>query len=268
MSTLMCASLCGNVCGMFHHSPVTNECSTFREKSYDSGVVLSADPDWTTSYRQNHAAVEQGDWTMVFRAQKEIGVSVWDTWNNAGVHDDNPIPSDFPFACLRLADYSSCDRHFRSHILDNWVGIKEVRFSFIKENSEVAFVLFNGTDTSRDSWFSQDRILDSSWYPHLINEVTLTETGIYGHYNLQYVARRFYLFGPHNGCADDWVYTMVIDRTNEPCLDSGNWHIPPFQSMPTFYYSPTSLGRASLRTDKAYPLAQTADVLAVHVKFA
>ena len=71
--------------------------------------------------------VVQDDWTMVFRAQAGIGVYVWDTWNSTGVNNDNPIPDDFPFACLRLTDYSSCDRHFRSHLLDNWAGIKEVR---------------------------------------------------------------------------------------------------------------------------------------------
>ena len=28
---------------------------------------------------------------------------------------------------------------------------------------EVAFILFNGRDSTMDSWFSKDRVLDSTW---------------------------------------------------------------------------------------------------------
>ena len=72
------------------------------------------------------AVVTKDEWTLVFRGQKEIGVQVWDTWSSAGVSHDSPIPADFPHACLRTDHYSTCDRHFRSHILDNWVNIQEV----------------------------------------------------------------------------------------------------------------------------------------------
>ena len=72
------------------------------------------------------ATVEQGDWTLVFRAQSGVGEPTWESWNNTGVYNDNPVPQDFPLACLRLTNYSTCDRHFRSRILDNWPSIKEV----------------------------------------------------------------------------------------------------------------------------------------------
>ena len=45
---------------------------------------------------------------------------------NTSKHDDGPLLGDFPYACLRLTDYSQCDRHFRSHIVDKWVNIQEV----------------------------------------------------------------------------------------------------------------------------------------------
>ena len=62
----------------------------------------------------------------MFRAQKEISVPVYDTWMDTGTSHDNPVPDNFPPACLRMFDYGSCDRHFRSHILDHWNGIDKV----------------------------------------------------------------------------------------------------------------------------------------------
>ena len=67
---------------------------------------------------------------MVFRAQSRVGVPVYQTWLNSSLqHDLDPHTNDFPEACLRLTDYGLCDRHFRSHILDNWENIHEVLLS-------------------------------------------------------------------------------------------------------------------------------------------
>ena len=65
-------------------------------------------------------------WTLVFRLQKEISVPAYQTWMDTGTSNDNPVQNNFPPACLRMFDYGSCDRHFRSHILDNWNGIDKV----------------------------------------------------------------------------------------------------------------------------------------------
>ncbi|GFN75327.1 hypothetical protein PoB_000183300 [Plakobranchus ocellatus] len=196
------------------------------------------------------ATVTQGDWTLVFRAQSSIGVSVWDTWTNTGLHNDNPVPEDFPLPCLRLTEYGSCDRHFRSHILDSWSNVKEVWFSLVKSDTEVAYTIFNGTGTNRDSWFSQDKILASTWAPEIQAESTLSDTGVFGHDLPPYAERRFYLFGPHNGCEIDWFYTFTIDKATDTCVDHGLWHIT-FSGFPTIFYS-ASPGKAGVRTDQGY----------------
>ena len=72
------------------------------------------------------AMVIYQQWTLVFRVQKEISVPVYTTWMDTGTFNDNPVQNNFPPACLRMFDYGSCDRHFRSHILDNWHGIDKV----------------------------------------------------------------------------------------------------------------------------------------------
>ncbi|GFN75334.1 hemicentin-1 [Plakobranchus ocellatus] len=245
MTSTYCATFCGSECGMFHYNPLHNECSVFLERDYDVGVTLVSDPDWIVGFRKRHTTVTQGEWTLVFRAQSSIGVSVWDTWTNTGLHDDNPVPKDFPLPCLRLTEYESCDRHFRSHILDNWSNVKEVRFSLVKSDTEVAYVLFNGTGTDRDSWFSQNRIVASTWAPG-IQKDTLTLTGMEG-FHSEGVARRFYLFGPHAGCPADWFYTMTLDVTTDLCTDAKLWRIT-YTGFPTFFYS-TTTGRAAAGID-------------------
>ncbi|RUS87593.1 hypothetical protein EGW08_004638 [Elysia chlorotica] len=159
MSNIICAAYCRrNInCDLYHYSTVHNVCETFKKTSGFNVIDdLTADPNWSSW-------IEIGTWTLVFRSQSRIGVSTYETWIDSAHQDDNPYPSDFPAACLGLSLYDNCDRHFRSRVLDNWVNIKEVYFSLVKDDVEVVRILFDGQGTDRMSWFSQSRILDSSW---------------------------------------------------------------------------------------------------------
>ena len=71
-------------------------------------------------------SVTGGDWVLAFRAVKANNVSVFNTWTNSNLQHGNPVSDSFPLACLRLVNTGSCDRHFRSQILNNWTNIKEV----------------------------------------------------------------------------------------------------------------------------------------------
>ncbi|KAK3750652.1 hypothetical protein RRG08_005504, partial [Elysia crispata] len=124
ITQIRCAAFCGLDCGMFHYSTVHEICVVFVERYFDAGPVFTSDADWTIGLKQYSVVTKEG-WSLVFRGQSEIAVPVWDVWSNTGVHHDSPIPSDFPHACLRMEQYTSCDRHFRSHILDNWANIKQ-----------------------------------------------------------------------------------------------------------------------------------------------
>ena len=53
--------------------------------------------------------------------------------------------------------------------------------SWMKNDAEVAYIIFNGTGTDRDSWFQATRILSSNWAPSIINDIPLLHTqSIYG----------------------------------------------------------------------------------------
>ncbi|KAK3786680.1 hypothetical protein RRG08_032839 [Elysia crispata] len=263
---LRCAALCGADCGMFHYSSVNGICVIFAERYFESGLVFTSDADWTIGSKI-YPVLTKDEWTLAFRGQKEIGVQVWDTWSATGVHDDNYIPTGFPHACLRMNHYASCDRHFRSHILDNWVNIQEVYMSWIKDNTEVAYVVFDGTGTSRDSWFTATRILDSTWAPSIINDTSiLFQQSIKGYCNGD-SCRRFYLHGPHAHCTVEWSYSYVLDRLPDWCQIHGFWEPRLNDSVPVFMYSPTE-GRTAMGTNHGYPLPDTGDILAIWVKFA
>ena len=53
--------------------------------------------------------------------------------------------------------------------------------SWIKNNSEGAYIVFDGAGTDRDSWFSVARILDSTWSPSIVNDAgSLEPPSAYG----------------------------------------------------------------------------------------
>ncbi|KAK3783872.1 hypothetical protein RRG08_031849 [Elysia crispata] len=207
------------------------------------------------------------DWGLAFRAQKEINASVYDLWFNESWELDNTVTSTFPKACLDFVNYESCDRHFRSWILSKWENIKEVRLSLFKSNSEVVYVVFNGTGSTKLSWFTPARIIASPWSPKILDE-TLTVPSVKGSCDVT-VCRRFLLYGPFKKCSVEWFYMFTLDNSYETCMVKGFWPIVGnvVKSYPMFFYSKTS-GRASLASNKVYPYAESADVLAVWVKFA
>ncbi|RUS72574.1 hypothetical protein EGW08_019660 [Elysia chlorotica] len=215
--------------------------------------------------RQITRTVTQGNWTLLFRAQAGINEPVYLTYINTSVQHDNPVPLDFPTACLRMSDYGACDRHFRSHILDNFVGIDQVRLSLIKSDTEVAYVVFDAVGASFQAWFSPSRIVESTWMPDVPNESYHRPT-LRGDCPSTTVCRRFYLFGPHTGCRSEWLYTMTLDSASDLCLDLTAEYAGLKLNYPMFFYSATS-GRAALSINPSYPTAQTADVLALWVKY-
>ena len=87
--------------------------------------LVYVDVCFFNTYHSTHP-VTGGDWVLAFRAVKENNVSVFNTWNDWSLQHDNPVLDSFPHACLRLVNTRSCDRHFRSQILENWTNIKEV----------------------------------------------------------------------------------------------------------------------------------------------
>ncbi|KAK3760869.1 hypothetical protein RRG08_034710 [Elysia crispata] len=260
MSNILCAAYCrqSSECDLYHFSTLNNVCVTFKKTdSFNPVDGFTSDPDWSTS-------VQPGVWTLAFRAQSRVGVSTYSTWLDSSQQDDNPYPADFPPACLRLKDYGQCDRHFRSQVLDNWVNIQEVYFSLVKNDVEVAFILFDGTSSDMTSWFSQDRILDSTW-SSLASDNNLEPVRISGECQSK-SCRRFRVHESWTLCKVESFYTFTIDKGYDICTTCC-WEPLDLSTSPVFLYSPVN-GRASVGIERgSLALGREAEVLSVWVKF-
>ncbi|KAK3789856.1 hypothetical protein RRG08_060409 [Elysia crispata] len=269
MSNILCAASCRihSDCSLYHFSPVTNICATFKERSsFDPFTDVVFDKDWTTGYLSNASSVRRGSWVLVFRGQSRIGVPVYDTWVNTSKHDDGPLLGDFPYACLRLTDYKQCNRHFRSHIVDKWVNIQEARFSLVKADTEVAYIVFDATGSDKISWFSQNRILHSTWSPALDTANDLQPVNMKGNCYKNSICRRFQIYQKYKYCKSEAFYTFTVDMAGDSCSES-SWVLRDFSTFPVFLYSPGT-GRCSIGTDRgSYILGDEADVMSVWVKF-
>ncbi|CAG5124560.1 unnamed protein product [Candidula unifasciata] len=258
MTSLKCASRCYTMCGIAVYSRVNNTCVTFRNRIHQSGFTVSRKAGCVVIYK-NDAAFMQ-DWTLVFRAQAGIGHPVVDYWSSKGKQDDNPLSETFPASCLRFDKSSSCDRHFRSYILDNWKNIVQVRYSLYREGKEVSYIVFNGTGSNGTSWFQQSRILSTSW-------TKLKNEGPIEHFTLlvfenDVSKRSFYIFGPHNGCGTDYALTFIIERDKDACAEI--WQVQSVP-VPVFIYSLKDSYVTVKRKGNEY--IGLADAAAVFVKF-
>ncbi|KAK3779495.1 hypothetical protein RRG08_045241 [Elysia crispata] len=270
MNSLSCAAFCtGNrECGYFQFSTVHGSCYTFKEQfSLAPFGDLVPDPEWTAGSLWN-GPLWRGFWSLVYRAQSRVNIPAYTTWMSASQQDDNPLKDDFPEACLRFTDYGQCDRHFRSHTLDNWGKIPKVRFSLVKDEIEVAYILFNGTGSTMHNWFKETRVLNSTWAPAI-----LTDDNLYG-YSLnglcdQWTCRRFRIHKIYGPCWTSSFFTFTIDKPYDLCND-GSWKPQNLTSIPIFYYT-TGPGQGSIGTGqvtKGYYKGDEADVMSVWVKFA
>ncbi|OPL33076.1 hypothetical protein AM593_09501, partial [Mytilus galloprovincialis] len=97
-------------------------------------------------------------WTTVFVACPGNGKSVWDAWNAyAGV------------TCATSSVVEDADTCKQSHqsdpILNEWRSshIEQVRLRLWKDGEIVVQMTFNGTDTYKFNWFTQRRLLASTY---------------------------------------------------------------------------------------------------------
>ncbi|XP_025099049.1 uncharacterized protein LOC112566859 isoform X1 [Pomacea canaliculata] len=204
---------------------------------------------------QDNDFIWYGDWVLAFRATRGIGKPVYDTWTAVGHHDDDPVTRiSLPCGCTSVDGSLPCDRHYRSRLLDTWPSssIDQVRLVVYSHGVEKAHVTFRGTDSTYMSWFSLDRVVDSSW-EDLTAKATVNYFSIQGdvHSNLR---RRFFISHAYGDCPKDFGWFVVNDQMTAGCT----WEKKNY--FPSFMYSPS--GHLILDNDLA-----EGDVMAVFVKF-
>ncbi|XP_060063058.1 uncharacterized protein LOC132543561 [Ylistrum balloti] len=106
------------------------------------------------------ALVTTSDWTLVmkFATGQDLGGanSVYDLWTGTfTVNEGDELAMSI----------ETGSKTYKSSIVDKWAdyNISAVRVSFVNDGQEKAYVVFDGRDSDKKSWFSKSRILSSSW---------------------------------------------------------------------------------------------------------
>ncbi|XP_060084092.1 uncharacterized protein LOC132563346 [Ylistrum balloti] len=107
-----------------------------------------------------------------------------------------------------MTDFSSGGQMYKSALLNEW-GVNKtfsaVRYSIYKNGEEVAYIVFNGHGTSKDTWMDCSNILYSSY-----TDITTVSKN---YCVIQYTSsttfkHNFYISATHGGCsaATGWVF--------------------------------------------------------------
>lgn len=219
-------------------------------QNFDSGKVSKAD---AIAVYVKYRVVEfldfvdifgnEEEWRLVFRGTSHINQSVY----NAYVHGSQNVDE----GCQQLNGDFPCKSHYRSAILDTWSDIDEVVLAVYKSGQMQQYLRFDGKGTNNVNWFSEDKLLDSSW------------SGIKGHNNVfsikgdEDLDRRFMVNHNYGGCESDAGWLIAVDKHEKPC----GWES--VKTYPLFLFSKSTHSENWTKGQ-----VSEADVIAVFVKFA
>ncbi|XP_050409234.1 uncharacterized protein LOC126824090 [Patella vulgata] len=251
-----CANLCiqSQECRSFGYKPTTEDtgvCVMYNLTVYDFGSKPVFDADW--DYYGVDDVVEDvvdGDWILAFRGMNGIVDKIKDVWANTGLKNN---PKDTDPSCYSVT--GNCSYHYRSSWLDKWdsTDIDKVRFNFYDNGDEVVSMTFNGTGSTKDNWYSWDRLLDNSRWTDL-------KTAEPFHFSMTGQLNRHFFVSEGSGnkleCGiiNGWV--VIIDVEKNFCSfdkESG--------PLPAFLYSSKNTKVSMDSTD-----VLKADVMAVFIK--
>ncbi|CAC5391150.1 unnamed protein product [Mytilus coruscus] len=199
---------------------------------------------------------EEGCWALVYKIATGGNGSAYDLF----MSKESLNVNDKEAMSLQCSKYQ-VKKHFKSDIVHNWsnVEIDLVRISLYVNGIEMAFLLFNGSETNKTSWFNKSRLINSS-YSDLNEDINFTHfsvDGIHGKSDRHAgnYSRRFYIRNDKSDqCETDEGLLLVGDAKGN-CLYEGNITEQPF-----------ILFSASSNVSKAIHHA-VADSMAIFVKF-
>ncbi|XP_062613267.1 uncharacterized protein LOC134275043 isoform X2 [Saccostrea cucullata] len=157
--------------------------------------------------------IQDGDWTLVFRAQSLTGISPYEIYKSQGVRHE--VRGSFPEHCTELAKVPGCFTPYRTGLIDDWqkLDVQQVRFLVIINSEVQREIIFDGKNSTNTDWFSSRRILNSSW-------TDLTPTQTYNLFSLQgiqdgRVNRHWSISHNFGGCPNDraWFTTSFYPPT-------------------------------------------------------
>jgi len=167
------------------------------------------------------------EWRLAFRGEAGVNQSVYAAYVTSQTGQVDKYCRKLP------AKGRVCNSHYRNNdVLDNWNNIEQIAFVVYKEDQRVANIIFNGKGTDNMNWFTESRILSSTWtdmtVDHTKNYMSIhgdQETGVW---------RPFYINKGYGGCPNDVGWFVAVDRHDKCAWANGP---SPSPSFPRFLYS-------------------------------
>ncbi|KAL8579575.1 hypothetical protein ACOMHN_025528 [Nucella lapillus] len=218
-----------------HDETLSSAFAAIRQLSSKLNDVISEN-QMLKAAQNSHFIWFDNSWILAFRATAGIGQPVNDAWTHVGHHDDDPMTRDtLPCGCTTVNGSLPCDRHYRSRLLDAWPSgsIDQVRLVLYENGVEKEHVTFSGTGSDYLSWFSQSRIMESSW-TDLKTATGLNFFSIAGYSECgSERSELFFISQNYGGCDADAGWMTVTD-------DQAGCQWDTVTSPPAFIYSPSN----------------------------
>jgi len=183
------------------------------------------------------------EWRLAFRGTPGVKYNTWQVYNNKQTDLVEP-------GCKQVTSSANCTHHFRNNdVMDNWRDIDEVAFVVYEGGQRVAHILFDGKGSDPTNWFSDSRLVSSSWTD--IKGAAKNYFSLVGDDNL---LRHFFINRNYGGCPADAGWFVAVDGAH--C----SWEASP--SVPAFLYA-----KNHVITNWTTGDVGRADVIAVFVKY-
>ncbi|XP_046561065.1 uncharacterized protein LOC124270091 [Haliotis rubra] len=191
-------------------------CELHSLKLYDSDSTFVESNDWMYMEPRSDDLLTWDGWTVVFRAQKDTGTSIYSAWLNDSLYHDHPLlPPRLKPGCFSPNTSRPCEDHFRSKIMSAWdtAGIQLVKVLLMKNSHVRNEIIFDGTGSTKMSWFTPTRVINSTW-----TDLT-TSTSNYFSIEGHLYTRRFLISHLYGLCTTDVIWMSVVDGNDQshPC---------------------------------------------------
>ncbi|XP_014777229.1 uncharacterized protein LOC106874130 [Octopus bimaculoides] len=162
-SRLQCSALCArnNFCRYFTYERSNSKCSLLH--SWNDTLAVQSSSDSQTYY-----SIDEGNiWNMIYFVKSDVNINVTTSFSEGGISGcQSPVVnSKVDVASQTTEENDKCSNYYRSNLIDIWNNLPIAKVKLvIKKDSEVAVSLvFDGRDSTKQSWFDVSKIVDSPW---------------------------------------------------------------------------------------------------------
>ncbi|VDI51647.1 Hypothetical predicted protein [Mytilus galloprovincialis] len=155
-------------------------------------------------------------------------------------------------------------KHFKSDIINHWedIDVEQVKVVVYQNGLEHAFLSFDGSRTNKTNWFSQERLMNSS-YSDLMTEDTQQRGYYFSIDGYAPLHRRFYVNKLWDGCPNDSGWLLVSEGKSGFCsFEPENRLLILYSSKSTF------MNGVEIKTSTCQSLASQADICSTPVQLA